>query len=354
MVLLKALKEIFEEWKSKDNFVWEDDEWHVTNLYEEQRKAVEGVKLTDCGQKFELQKFCDIPFRAITEFTPRAFPSLTSIRSAMPTAQLEHINDAPKNIYESPDVFNPDLHPPKGEVDVLKIVELGDSFGAVNVPDYTGYYQNVDVSAEPSQPVGKGIYLDTKAGDIFCDGTVNSFCGKGKGDNCLLYGHNDGRNGLIHGSLSGWVFFRLKIKEGLVSLKIESWHWPDDNPKTEGWKTVNNEGAETDEADSTGNSQGEDENRQRNLKRAVPDFCKDFALDISVDGEIRTLNKQEVGGGSNSDLKYKPQRVVEIMHILDDPTLTGGVEKEVEFGVQMRGCGGSTRKTFKLTHVYFA
>lgn len=110
------------------------------------------------------------------------------------------INKAPKNSYEPPDVFNPALHPPPSAVDVLSIVEAGVDFNSILVPDYTGFYKTPTFSDPPSVTVGKGIQLETFAGDDRCDGTIDSWCNRGKNSKCLLYGHNDNRNGYLqHG-----------------------------------------------------------------------------------------------------------------------------------------------------------
>ena len=60
------------------------------------------------------------------------------------------IGSSEPSIYNLPDVFNPDLRPPIGEVDVLKIVEAGSDFEPVFVPQYTHFYgspkQQEDIS----------------------------------------------------------------------------------------------------------------------------------------------------------------------------------------------------------------
>ncbi|KAL3936820.1 MAG: hypothetical protein SGARI_002396, partial [Bacillariaceae sp.] len=86
----------------------------------------------------------------------------------MPSTQLSEINDPPPVLYEGPDVFNKDLHPPPGALDVLNIVEGGIDFVPNLVPDYVQYLKKPKFEKAPSVTVGKGHYLQTYAG--YCDG----------------------------------------------------------------------------------------------------------------------------------------------------------------------------------------
>ena len=138
--------------------------------------------------------WCDDTSQTRTEFTPRAYPSFTNIRTLMLPEMLAHINDPLPNIYSPPDVFNPSLHPPEEDVDVLSIVEAGVPFSLILAPTYAqSAYAKPKFSKPPHVPVGKGVVWDTKSGDAFCDGSLHSFCSRGEDSSCLLSGHNDGR-----------------------------------------------------------------------------------------------------------------------------------------------------------------
>ena len=111
----------------------------------------------------------------------------------MPPEQRALVGSSEDSVYQPPDVFNPNLHPPPGEVDVLNIVEAGVDFTSTLNPSYAQLYKMPKFSKPPTVPIGKGISLDQYAGDAGCDGSVDSWCNRGKTNNCLLYGHNDGR-----------------------------------------------------------------------------------------------------------------------------------------------------------------
>merc|ERR1712216_453147 len=183
---------------------------------------------------------CHNAIKARTEFTPRSYPDHTNIRTLIPPSQLEHINSPPESVYQPPDVFNKNLHPPVGEIDVLSIVESGKPFKSTLSPDYAHFYRTPKFGKSPSVPIGRGLYLDTRAG--VCDGTVDSWCGKDKDSDCLLYNHNDGRKGIFVDSYSGWMVTNLPdVKHGFIVLKYESWHAAQSNQKTRSWSDVNGE-----------------------------------------------------------------------------------------------------------------
>ena len=189
---------------------------------------------------------------------------------------------------------------------------------------------------------GRGWSLHTKAGDFNCNGTWDSECGRGAGEPCLLSGHNDARGGLLFDSCSGWLLLRLKsLKEGIIIIKFESWHNSGANFITEGWTSENN-GAEG--SRRLGQPAALDSHRE--LKAAVPEFCEDFVFEYAIDGDVHSLNKQEL-----MSKRVMVQRVVETLTLLDDPDFTSK-EVDVELGIRIRGC--QRINTFSLTHVYWA
>ena len=269
---------------------------------------------------------------------------MTTIRTLLPPEQRTELGPPPPNAYDPPDVFNPHLHPPKGEIDVLNILEQGVPFESVLVPDYTSIYKTPQFTKPPTLPLGKGIGLETKSGDLFCDGTVTSFCGRGENDDCMLYGHNDGRNGIGFDGYSGWIVLNLPdVKHGYIAVKYHSWHAADGLYKTEGWTSINNE-----RRLDTGTHQNS--TLPQNMRRRVSkpaDFCDEFRFEYAVDGTITSLNHTEWEARS-----HLVQRVVEMFTLLEDPNYTGGKEQEVEIAVRITGCART--KHFALTHVYWS
>eukprot|EP00532_Pseudo-nitzschia_australis_P007647 CAMPEP_0168175332 /NCGR_PEP_ID=MMETSP0139_2-20121125/7058_1 /TAXON_ID=44445 /ORGANISM="Pseudo-nitzschia australis, Strain 10249 10 AB" /LENGTH=1010 /DNA_ID=CAMNT_0008093697 /DNA_START=102 /DNA_END=3134 /DNA_ORIENTATION=- len=383
-IILEALREGLVEWNAATDYALDDKAWHLTALYDNTRAKLEALdpKFGTCNQyKDDFSQFmCHNAVQARTEFTPRAHPDHTNIRTLMPPGQAEHINDPPVTVYEAPDVFNKNLHPPDGAVDVLSIIEAGIPYAPVRVPDYTtAFYPKPTFETKPptTLPVGKGFHLATAAG--FCDGSVDSWCNKADGHDCLLYGHNDGRHGILMNSYCGWMVTNLPaVKHGFIVVKAECWHPAGSNPKTSTWNSINNERRELftergdvpflrskslsssdsnrsaattaydyrDDGVGFGNEE-EDEQERRNLKFKVPDYCDDFKFEFALDGKVTSWNKDQF-----AEHKFDMQRVVEMIKISDDPKLTDGAEKEVEVAFRMTGCAND--KHFAITHIYWA
>lgn len=335
--ILSALKEALSEWSGADGYELPDDAWHVTAYYENIREKVKILdpEISSCKDfaVHDLEWVCSVPVKGRTEFTPRAYPTLSSIRSLMPPAMAQTIPESERPLYSPPEQFNPDLHPPPGAIDVLNILEAGVDFKSVLNPEYaSSYYKKPTFANPPKMPFGKGVGLSTKAGDEFCDGTIYSFCDKGSSNNCLLLDHNDGRGGLVVDGFSGWTVMNIPdLLYGYIALKFETWHQSGENGRTADWTTENNMTSDV----------------RRLAGPPPPDYCDDFQFEFAIDGEVTSWSKDEF----RERLK-EVQRVVETVTILKDPNFTGGVEKEVEVAFRLTGC--ARVKTFFFSHIYWA
>jgi hypothetical protein len=366
--ILEATKDALLLWKETEGLVLDDETWHVTAHYEGLRKRVEDIPLKEyhCTNYEDMDFICKFPMKARTEFTPRAFAGLTSIRTLMPPEMREHINEAPQNIYHPPDVFNPSLHPPAGEIDVLSIVEAGVPFQSILAPTWAeDVYKTPTFSKPPHVPIGKGIELDTRSGDEFCDGSLDSFCSRGKDDTCLLRAHNDGRNGLKFDGFSGWMVMNIPdLLHGYIVIKIETWHQSGSVYKTAGWDGINHETTRHRDLheDQQGNRDDYSANfsfanvsssvsslslDDRRLKKKPPELSQEFKFQYAINGNITTMDKTTF-----LQKKQNVARVVEMVVLLDDPNFTGGDETEVEVAIRIIGCG--RQNTFKISHIYWA
>jgi hypothetical protein len=238
---------------------------------------------------------------------------------------LEKIAGPKPNLYSAPDVSNPRLYPPDGEVDVLSIVENGKNFSDTYSPDYRHYYKRVlshmDDNATLYQEPGHGVSLFTLAGDHQCDGTLDSFCNRGEDNDCLLSGHNYGRGGLRFDSSSGWVVMIVpQVKYGYIVVKLESWH------------------RHGDAVPGMFPSQYHPNNP----------LCIDFRFEYSIDGHVTSLDYTEF-----KEKRQEIQHLVETFTLLGDPNyVIGGKERDVEVAIRITGC--QRQNVFLLTHVYWA
>ena len=266
----------------------------------------------------------------------------------MPKEMIANIPPATKNIYDPPDVFNPLLHPPLGEVDVLSIVEAGPEFQSTMNPQYTDFYERPSDPETSIERPGRGIHVETAAGDDFCDGTVDSFCKRGPLDDCLLRAHNDGRNGLKFDGFSGWVVMKVpNVVHGHILVKFEHYHKADTAYLTEGWTSINNESHRMllEEYGSPISRLGAKAHRALGTDKSG--YCDEFHFEYSVDGNVTSLDRSEY-----YQKKRGVQRVVEVFPVLNNPGYTNGIEKDIEVAIRITGCGRT--KTFLLTHVYWA
>lgn len=361
--VLRALYEALELWDQQPDKTLKDDMWHVSAYYKNIKTKVANLD-PDVGTCQGIEgrlptEFCTLPFQARTEFTPRANPAETSLRSIMKPAGPDVTVPEPRlNLYDAPDVFNPVLGVPKGEVDYLAIIENGNVFLRFQAPaplltplgsSNRLIQVTADESGESIVP-GIGWGINTKSSPHMCNGTYDSFCGRSEDEACLLYAHNDYRGGMTFDSLSGWGIFTIKnLKEGMIYVKMDSWRKAKDNPVTEGWTAVNN-GTRTRTLLSASHS--DDEVWLRGLKVQKDDpnavFCDDFKLEFAFGDTIISLDKDEVLGDRHSLV----QRVVQLWTVLNDRDFTEGETVDIELGIRMSGCARD--HVFWLTHIYWA
>lgn len=194
------------------------------------------------------ERVCQVPLQARTEFTPRYDAVGHSIRN------LFKVNASPMKVapaaYDPPDVYNPNLHPPEGSLDVLQIVENGIDFmpnlGRTRRRDSLAPVDfdppRFGSSVNPSILPGKGWYQGFMGGQDMCDGEYDSWCKRDNKNPCILYAHNDARDSLVFDSFSGWGIFELPdMREGLILIKYHNWFPANADPNTNGWKSENNE-----------------------------------------------------------------------------------------------------------------
>ena len=172
---------------------------------------------------------------------------------------------------------------------------------------------------------------------------------------------------MIGNGYSGWLVLNLdEVKEGIIIIKLHTWHTMDQSSKTEGWTSVNN-GEEDKQRNlrrysnshsSFSNKNDEDaflvveaadgepnDRDDRILKfHDIPDLPEGFIFEYAIDGKVTTLKKDEF----QKELK-DIGRQVEILTLMDDPDFTAD---SVEVAIRLRGCGRDV--TFGLSHIYWA
>jgi hypothetical protein len=171
------------------------------------------------------------------------------------------------------------------------------------------------------------------------------------------------RGAIIGNEFSGWLVMTLKdLKEGIIVIKIHTWHYDSENTVTRGWTSVDNASkrrrlgeqrneVEDDmawEMDASRQYYEVDESGERMLMRSydTPELPDTFIFEYAIDGKITTLTRDQF-----LDQKKQIQRVVETLTLLDDPSFTSDA-KDVEVAVRLKGCGRAC--TFGVSHIYWA
>lgn len=340
--LLTGLK----EWLNTEDYALPDEFWHIADEHDRMRKAVLNLTDNHCETGSYPKLACNVPINGRSEFTPRFNPAETSIRGIIMDGVK--IPDPQPNCYDPPDVRLPALDPPEGEIDVVRIIENGIEFSPnkarrAMVEGALAAHKTRRLAISKSDlPPGQGWDLDSKSAPDNCDGTYDSFCGKDKGADCLLIGHNDNRGNLLFDSYSGWLKLSLEnVTHGLIFVGIYDWMGPQRN-----WATANFE--------CENNYNCIKENRTLHKKKKNRQLggntnrCYDYTLEFAIDGNVTSWNKDQYEAN-----RRQPERVVHIFTFLDDPTYTANKEdKTVELAIRLLGCGRES--TFGLTHVYWA
>jgi hypothetical protein len=307
---------------------------------------------------------CTVKQQAKTQYTPRANYHETALSSIIKPSPDGYV---PRNekvaLYEGPDAHNSCFDVPDESIDVFNVVtsrrlveddDVDEEWTYHHSPpkmtkNYINYVQ--DRRQLDSIVPGNGweIWGEPQGK---CDGTYNTTCNRWTGNECVLSGHHDGRGAIIGNEYSGWLVMTLKeLKEGIIILKLHTWHTEDESTRTKGWKTVDNKRwlrSPVEQAEVKVNSNVSAEKEERQLFRSTdtPELPGEFEFQYSIDGKVTTLKRDEFLAK-----KQRLQRVVEVLTILDDPNFTKE-PKDVEIAVRLIGSGSAI--VFGLSHVYWA
>jgi hypothetical protein len=304
-----------------------------------------------------------------THYTPRANYDQTGITSIVKPAADGYI---PKNnkkaLYEGLDAHNDCFDIPPGEVDVLSIVS-GRRRRTEEVP--------FNVSVAPASDASPKVRIKTestptlraeqqrrelveikpgKGWELYnepqgqCDGTYYAVCSRSTDSPCVLAGHHDSRGALVGNALSGWLVMNVKVKEGIIILKVHTWAKSEQNIITKDWTTENNERRTLHELDDPGKHEYDvsRQGQERFLgdKDPADAYPDNFVFEYAINGVVTSLNKEKF-----KETRKKAQRVVEVLTLMDDPTFTKELV-DVEVAVRLQGCGKDC--TIAVSHIYWA
>lgn len=336
----------------------DEEYWHVNDYYNNIREKVLNLD-KELGACYKIEgklptRMCNTPMNGRTQYTPRAQPDERSISALIkPTPD----GFVPKNekvaLYDGPDVHIAAFDIPEGAIDVVSIVEnrrrrLEETSEQrqVSKSQTTKANQSRNLGDEIVPGKGWQVFGEPQG---FCDGTYEAICGRSTDNDCILAGHHDGRGAVIGNEYAGWLVLQLKdVKDGIIVAKLHTWHYENENTRTAGWKTVNDERQLRGEKRKV-DGRLKDSNIERSLMRSyeTPELPDGFVFDFAINGKITSWNKAQF-----LDEKKQIQRVVETVTLLDDEDFSNGEAQEVEVAIRLRGCG--TTCVFGLSHIYWA
>ena len=277
MMMLVALERAFDMWMDgmdTDQFPLKEDYWHVGTMYDTARSNLmnytngEGLNATGCeqrwGPRFGLDRACRMPIKGLGEWTPKNRGGNNSLLQHMKPAHNGYKPEYMKPVYEGVDVLPREWIVPEGEVDVHAIAIVSTYAPAgldhtwsedgkededadaeeeessrrmlrikaterINTPSKSNAVsvsegQSRDLAEDDVVPgLGWSLYAyEGSSSDGYCDGSPVSWCHRTDNNNCLMYGHNDGRPNLVGDGLSGWVIITIpEVKEGLIFGRLE-------------------------------------------------------------------------------------------------------------------------------------
>jgi hypothetical protein len=303
--------------------------------------------------------------QALTHYQPRSNYVNGAINAFVkPTADGYVPQNPRKNLFDGPGPHFPCFDIPEGATDVYGIitgrrrleigqiqstVPLGSSLKDRFLFSDEGVLRNLTSDITP----GKGWEIFGENSGI-CDGSYNADCQRE--GRCVLQGQHAGRGAIIGNEYSGWLVVTLKdLKEGIIILKLHTWHTPDESTVTADWTSVNNERnlrkafPRAIEGHVIPNSHLDARQGHRSLgvrSTDTPPQPDTMAFEYAIDGKITSLPRDEFLGAV-----AQLQRVLQVLTILDDPNFTSE-PKDVEIAVRMTGCGRDC--TFGISHIYWA
>lgn len=370
LIFLHALEEAVDLWQENTVIVGQfplaDELWHVTEHYEQIRKETQeslsdSICMTGQNSLAEpLKKVCYVPMRGKSEFTGRANPNRTALRTIVRPSPKGYVPGNNRTVvYDKPITIDWQLIP-EGEVDVRAIVgaggfddrehrmlqrssrEMPESFEAEASTVVPNISSDRSVAADDTHPrsskrraggeeivPGEGWMLQESSPVGYCDGSTDYHsCNRGETSTCLANDHQDTRSGIYGDNLSGWIVFDIdNVVEGYVVVKFESWHKTVDE-RTKDWKTVNNE--------------------RRRL--AWPEhWPEDFEMDTAIDGVVKTYDLKTL-----QEKVVKAERVVELLVLHDEKPKQ---PKDMEVAIRLRCAEKSTPRhpcNINISYLYWA
>jgi len=331
--LLSALLDAMKTWSEKtiyEGHPLAGEYWHMGDYITNVQEKVKALDESSSKHCFQLQEKLHIPKRLCqnkvqgrTEYTPRANPTETSLKSiVLPSPSGNGPISKLHNVYEGKDVDNPVAYVPIEDVSALDILELRKqrrrrhlqrkwlrqlSLRTSTNKIELNHNQRKMETVEP----GEGWrVLHAFPGDN-CDGSLSSSssCGRIPSSTCLMEGHQGSRGGIWGDKSAGWIVMLVPgVEHGFVALNLDL--------------------------------------GSRQNSRRLEELPDSFILDYAIGDAVTELDKTNFLKSYN-----QPVGGMGLLTILDDEA--SNTAQDIKVAVRVRGCSDEACQ-IGVTHVYWS
>ncbi|KAL7469821.1 hypothetical protein ACHAXS_010074 [Conticribra weissflogii] len=367
--LLAALLDAMDTWSERTIYEGQpltDEYWHTGEYITNIREKVKALNEDDAPHCFQLEKSINLPKRLCrnalkgrTEYTPRANPMETSIRSIVVPSETGAtvVKSEEKNPLEGMAVEEFVDKVPAGEVDPFELFHLEKNLRLRkrylgkrllrttirrnrnnkyiskwlgSLPDKSSPISKPNnhllqrrLQDPPTEPGNGWQLLHSLPGNDHCDGTLasTSSCGVSPSSSCYLEGHQGARGGLWGNDTTGWLNMKITGMEcGYVALNLEIVG-----------RKEKHRASNVRKLDS-----------ERRLNKELPD---EFLFEYSIDNVVSTLDKTQF-----LERLEHPVPGMSLLTLENDEAST--TAKDMSIGVRVSGCS-SVECQVGVTHVYW-
>jgi hypothetical protein len=231
--ILAAILDALNVWSEKtiyEGHPLADENWHIEDHIKNIQMKVQTLTQQSAPHCYKLRDKMQLPVRLCnqklqgkTEFTPRANPTDTSLRSiVVPCSKGQTPSYELKTVYEGVAFENPVAKLPSHAVDALEIIELGKNakrhLQATHPQSRRLNQRQLAIDA------GEGWAVINSFPENDCNGSYSptTSCGRVSTSTCLMQGHH-GSYGFVSGDeTNGWLSMMVpSISSGYVAVNLK-------------------------------------------------------------------------------------------------------------------------------------
>jgi len=318
--ILSVILDALDLWSEKtiiEGHPLDDENWHMGEHITNIQTKIKALSEKDAPHCYKLKDKLNLPTRMCnqrlqgrTEYTPRANPADTSLKSIVNGASPNY--DIPA-LFEGESWENPIAKLPSYAVDTLEILELGKQKRRELQRSENAYPKRLK-ERQLAIETGDGWKIVNSFPQSDCNGSYlpSSSCGRTPTSTCLMEGHHGSRGYMSGDESSGWLSMIISnLESGYIAIAV--------------------------------NIQiGDDHDNTKSLKEKLPDSFNFF---YAIDEELTPLPKPQFIE------KIRMFNGFGLITILDDSKKTGS---DLKVSVRLSGCPKDDGCRLNVSHLYWA